>query len=383
MRRLSMTRLAAWLKRSARSRPCPPAQVDPRAARVARLWQLGEATASLSHDLGQPLNIIRLTAEATLDALEHGRADPERIRRSLRAGIEQTARMQAMIDTLLAGTRRPRTAPGPVETAQAVSRALEALRERLEQGGIRVQTAIDPSTPKVQGHAARLEMAVSQILLNACEALSAAALAPDALAGVLRVGCRGDGGDVVLSVEDNGPGFPPALLASLDAPLPETGGKRTGIGLTIALGVAAEMGGAITIADAHPGTRVEIRLPAATPCRTVLLARDEDQDEAARDMAEYLTSQGWRVHMAKGGNPALALCDQCRPDAVVADLRMADGDGWTLIAALRARAPDLPIIAVTAAPGEDARRAVEAGAVLVLAQPVGLEDLARELDELL
>ncbi len=383
---VSVAALAAWLaRRPAARQPAPPRPrapqpADQRAVRVGRLWQLGETVATLGHDMGQPLNIIRLTAESALDALENGRADPERIRRSLRAGIDQAQRLQGMIDKLLAATRRPMAPPGPVPPAKALGRALDNVAPRVAEGNIRLQTSIDDGLPPLHGHAARLEMALTQVLLNACEALSAAALSPNAVPGRLRVACHGLSGEVVISVEDDGPGFPPALLETLDDPLPETGGKRMGIGLAITLGIVAEMGGQVEVSGTHPGTRVSIRLPVAKPGRAVLVV--DDEVEAAREIADYLTARGWQAQVSEGGHAALKLFGTSRFDVVVTDLHMPRGDGWSLIAALRERAPDLPIIAVTTGKGEEAHRAVNAGAVLVLNKPVGLGDLARELDEL-
>ncbi|MBC7953976.1 MAG: response regulator [Rhodospirillaceae bacterium] len=379
--------VAAWLLGSREPLPPrrgPPAAVstpaagDLRAARMGRLWQVGEMTASLGHDFGQPLNIIRLTAEAALDALNHHRADPDRIRRSLNTAVDQTRRMQGMIDALLAGTRRPQEPPRPVQPVAVIRHALSLALPRLRSQSIRLRWHADLATPAVTGHGVRLEMAITHLLMNATDAMAAQALSGNGTTGTLRVSCSGGDGGVIIVVADNGPGFPPELRAALDSPRPRA---MTGIGLTVALGIIAEMGGSVSFDEASPGTSVTIRLPVAVARRSVLVV--DDETEAAREIGDYLAGQGWHVRVAGGGSEALRLFEQAPCDAVVTDLHMAEGDGWQLIENLHARAPDLAIIAVTAAQGDEARRAVTAGAVMVINKPVGLEQIAQELDELL
>jgi two-component system OmpR family response regulator len=107
----------------------------------------------------------------------------------------------------------------------------------------------------------------------------------------------------------------------------------------------------------------------------------DDEPEAAGEIAAYLARQGWRVTVAEGGNAAWRAFQSDPADAVITDLRMPDGDGWTLIRQLRDHAPALPILAVTATHGEEARKAVKCGAAVVLTKPVGLEEIAEELNE--
>ncbi|MBX9635150.1 MAG: hypothetical protein K2X44_09235, partial [Magnetospirillum sp.] len=216
-----LTLTAAWLLGSRTPRhpnkpgrepvapTAPITAIDLRAAQMDRLWQLGEMTSSLGHDLGQPLNIIRLTAEAAQDAIDRNRADPDRIRRSLNTAIDQTRRMQGMIDTLVSGTRRPVDPPEPVQPVAAVRRALSATLPRLRSHGIRLHWHADLKTPAVLGHSRRLQLAVINLLINAADALAGAALDAQAEPGLLRVSCHGGDGGITIVVEDNGQGITP------------------------------------------------------------------------------------------------------------------------------------------------------------------------------
>lgn len=369
--------------------PAAPATLLPRPATTAahahraRLWQLGELAASLSHDLGQPLNVIRLGAEAALDAADDGRLPPDRLRRTLSAAVDQTLRAQAMLDTVVAVTRRPAVAPTALAPVPVVRQVLADHLPQVKRQGTRLLWHAELDVPPLCGHADRLAAAVRALLANACEALATQRL-DSGRPGTVHVRCRRQGDAVAIEVADDGPGFPAALGASLNEPdaTAEGMGKGCGLGLAVALGVAAEMGGSLTIADARPGTRATLLLPPLR--RSLLLA--EDDTAAAAELAEALGARGWDVRVAHGGNAALALFLQSGADAVVTDLHMPDGDGWRLIERLRDHAPDLPIIAVSTisdGDGDAARRAVACGAAVVLRKPVAAREVAAELEDLL
>lgn len=344
-----------------------------------RLWQLGELAATMSHDLGQPLNVIRLSAEAAQDAAADGRLAPERLERTLSNITAQTLRAQAMIDALVAATRHSSLPPTPLQPVEAVRQALAEVMPQIKAQNVRLSWHADLATPPVLGHAPRLTTAVRHLLVNALEAM-ASRPREGTDGGTLSVECRPGGAGIAIVVTDDGPGFPPALLPLLDDPLaaPPERGKGCGLGLTVVLGVAAEMGGTLSITEADPGTRATLALPRAR--RTVLLV--DDDDDAIGELAEYLSDKGWLVRHSSGGNPALAAFLTNGADAVVTDLHMADGDGWQLIERLRALAPDLPIIAMSTADGEEARRAVTVGAAVVMRKPVGLREIYDEITSL-
>ncbi len=244
----------------------PPAAEDGerRQATIDRLWLLGELAGALAHDLSQPINVVRLTAEGAMDRLQRGDGDPVRLTRSLGNIADQSLRLQDVIDRLRATARRPARPPSPLSPVEAVRQALAGLLPRLKADGIRLLWHADPAAAPVLGHPVRLEQAVANLLTNSCDAIATAALTrarPGGRAGTLAVTCRGDGdGTVVITIEDDGPGFPSAILAQFNAAV---GGIGCGIGLTVALGVMAEMGAAIAATNPGPGARVEIRLPAA------------------------------------------------------------------------------------------------------------------------
>lgn len=361
--------------------PASPTSTPPTASALQRdrLWHLGELAASLAHDLGQPLNVIRLNAEAVADSLANDRLDQAKLRRALDTMVDQTVRVRTMVDGVIAASRRPAEAAEPLDPRETMRQVLAEQLPLCKRLGAHLQWHADPVVPMVAGHAPRLAAALRHLLVNAVEAIATRQV--DGGGGTVWVECRRAGDGVDLVVADDGPGFPPPVLAALGDPTapPMKRGKGCGLGLAIVSGVVAEMGGTLSVADTRPGARVSVHLPAVR--RAVILA--DDDPAATASLAEVLDIRGWQVRVAHGGNQAWALFHQAAADAVVTDLHMADGDGWQLIERLRGLAPDLPIVAVTAASDDEARRAVGAGATLVVRKPVSAREIASELEEML
>jgi signal transduction histidine kinase/CheY-like chemotaxis protein len=373
----------------------PPRHPDGRDDALGQLRLLGELSQSLSHDLAQPVNIIRLAAEGALDRLSSAPPDKERLSVTLSNIVDQALSLQQKMNAVVSCSRPPASAPSAFMPAGVVRSALSAIMPRLRDENIKLQWHADLGAPWVVGHAERLEQAILNLLTNACDSISAAHLSRKAKtagpAGWLKVKCFGvDPGDVHIVIEDDGLGMPEAIQRRLTEPFPPPSGSLRGIGLPISLGIVAEMDGTLTSPRVPVGARIEIRLPGVAP---LLLRKDaaagrhvmivDDEKGAVDEMESFLSAHGWTVSSAYGGNQAWSMFLTNPVDAVITDLHMSNGDGLSLIASLHQYAPDMPIMAITTARDEESHRAVQAGVALVLTKPVSLADIEAELDGLL
>jgi CheY-like chemotaxis protein len=108
--------------------------------------------------------------------------------------------------------------------------------------------------------------------------------------------------------------------------------------------------------------------------RTVLIV--DDDPDMMETCARILRSNGHECLTAAGGREALDLLRSRRLDLILADLRMPEMDGLTLLAHARRLAPQVPVVIITAYGSQDtARRAREAGAAAYLAKPFGISEL--------
>ncbi|MBD3222714.1 response regulator [bacterium] len=118
----------------------------------------------------------------------------------------------------------------------------------------------------------------------------------------------------------------------------------------------------------------EDRMPASSSAADILLV--DDQEAIRRFLETTLERRGYQVRSAATGREGLALATDARPDLVLLDVRLPDGDGLDVLEELRTLHPDLRVIILTSyGRGEMAARARERGAVDFVTKPVDLERL--------
>jgi signal transduction histidine kinase len=236
-------------------------RAEAQAVRAEKLATLGELTAGLAHEIGTPLNVMRGNAQLLMKKLPEG--DPGRA--ILEKIVRQTARIADLIRGLLDVARTDTSEPVPVSLARVLLRGIETAREMYPDVDVAID--LDDAAPAVPGFPRRLEHALLNLLVNACQAMDGR--------GTLRVATRvehgADGASVVVRVEDQGCGISPDDLPKIFQPFYTTkaSGKGTGLGLSLVDRVVREHGGTIEVnSEVGRGTRFEVRLPPGGAERT-------------------------------------------------------------------------------------------------------------------
>jgi CheY-like chemotaxis protein len=195
---------------------------------------------------------------------------------------------------------------------------------------------------------------------------------------------------VLIEVADDGPGMNDETRRRVFEPFFTTKDTGNGLGLAAVLGIVRAHGGGLRVVSAPgEGTRMQVLWPAAVTAplqavsvpsasQTVLVIDDEDlvRDVVAR-MVEEL---GYATVTARDGKDGLAMLEQHQVDAVLVDLSLPQMSGADVVAAMRARRPDLPLI-VCSGYDRDGRGPVAADAFLP--KPFRIESLQRTLAKLL
>lgn len=212
-------------------------------ARTSRLAALGQLSASITHELGQPISAMRnyiTAAEIAAGAVPGG----------LNAQLSGlVARMQSITDQLRFFATPSRRDSEVVPLTAVLSGARLVMDPDLTHAGAQV-TVIAPDTPiYVRGIQHRLEQVLVNLLKNALQS------AADQTPPQLTITLTGDGTTARLTVTDNGPGLADKTMLEMQEPFMTTksSGQGMGLGLAISAQIAQDHNGDITATDTPTG----------------------------------------------------------------------------------------------------------------------------------
>ncbi len=218
---------------------------------------LGRLTGGVAHELGSPLGVIGVRAEAIQDS-PNAPADVLRHAEAIGHEVDRIARL---IRDLVHVGRRHGAGADRVDLVPLVLSTADALRRDAEGNEIDVQVTVPDERLHVRGDATLLHHALYGVGLNAVQALRG-----HAGMRTVRISLERAGAMARVVVEDTGPGIPSADYARVFEPFFTTKdvGEGTGLGLAISAGIAEEHGGVLTLAPAAGGgVRAHLDLPTA------------------------------------------------------------------------------------------------------------------------
>jgi signal transduction histidine kinase len=252
---------------------------------------------SISHDLRHYLSVIYANAEFMSDGfIAHSERDELFL--EIRSAVHG---MTDLFDSLLLFTQTGRALYPEYESITVlIQRSVRMVRSHPGARDVRI-TLTGVSSLKAWVDAKKLERAVYNLLLNACQSAS--------LGGrraAVGLSLEADEHSIHIRITDNGPGVPKSIRQTLFLPFVREGRESgTGLGLTLALQIAQEHGGSINLEDQEEGHTVfEITLPKAA------LQALGDAVENCRHMAAVRTSCPPR-HFRIRQNRNTKLGDKC------------------------------------------------------------------------
>lgn len=379
--------------------------------RHERLAALGVTLAGVAHELNNPLAAIKGFAQLLLRG--GGSVDDRHALETIHRETERAARI--VRDLLVVARRQESRAREVVDLNEVVRYVLSTRRYAMQTRGIHCRTELTAEPALVLGDTVQLEQVVLNLVLNAEQALAADCDAPVSVAdarptpGRIVVRTSVEEGEVLLDVQDSGPGVPDGDLARIWDPFWTTKreGEGTGLGLSVVHGIISAHSGTVEAeSDAGEGMRVRVRLPGADPMpltassASVPVAATESvegvgdraqtpldillvDDEASilGFLKQFLESRGHAVLCAHDGEQALRLAEFARFDVVVCDLRMPGLGGDEVIERLR-RMPGFERTRFLVSTGDTAsatavRRIAALRPDAVLSKPYEMEQLRR------
>ncbi|HEY4342898.1 MAG TPA: ATP-binding protein, partial [Parvibaculum sp.] len=245
-------------------------------AQTAKMAALGQMSASIAHELKQPLNTISLATQNLEALLSSPKFDPAAVEAKIARVLAQVDRAANVIDRMRRFGRKSLGESGTVSVHDLVEGVLLMIRHVLERAGVEITLDLAPNL-SLRADELQLEQVLTNLVQNAVDAISGigSRQQPGEMgAGKIRIAAfvsPEERDEVVLRVEDNGPGFPAGIVERALEPFFTTkpAEQGTGLGLAICDAIIREGGGRLTLGNHEGGGFVALTMPAAIHIFTV------------------------------------------------------------------------------------------------------------------
>jgi signal transduction histidine kinase len=228
-------------------------------AHVNRVTTMGELSASIAHEVMQPIAATVTNAQAALRFLNAQPPNLEEAREALDATVKAGDRSTDVIGRIRALVKKAPPRKDALEINGAILEIIALTRGEILKNGVSMQTQLAEGLPLIQGDRVRLQQVILNLIINAVEAMSAVSKGAREL--LISTGKDASGG-VLVTVRDSGPGLNPESFARLFDAFYTTKPGGTGMGLSICRSIVEAHGGRIWASrTAAPGTAVQFILP--------------------------------------------------------------------------------------------------------------------------
>ncbi len=228
-------------------------------AHVLRVATLGELTASLAHEINQPLSAILVNAQAALRMLGAAAGDSVPVQDALTDIAGDAERASQIIRQLRSLFRKEPEERVMLYIDELIEDVIGLLRTDLERRGIVVRFVRGQALPEVRGDPVQLRQVVLNVVVNACEAIDATADGPRA---ILIETTQPDRGRVAVTVRDSGIGVEESELERIFEHFVSSKPQGLGMGLAISRSIVEAHGGRIWATANHDvGLTVHIEHP--------------------------------------------------------------------------------------------------------------------------
>jgi C4-dicarboxylate-specific signal transduction histidine kinase len=226
-------------------------------AQVNRLATAGELSASIAHEVNQPLTGIVTKASAALHWLAAEKPDLEKARAALTQIVSAGHRASDIITGVRSMLRMDKPKKSPVDVNKLIWTVLGLVWIDLRKHEIDLDTKLNEQLPSVQGNEIQLQQVILNLITNAIESMHSVDHR------MLRIRSESSGPDVVhVSIEDTGAGIDHSNLDCIFKPMFTTKATGMGMGLAICRSIAEGHGGRIWISNGtENGSVFHISIP--------------------------------------------------------------------------------------------------------------------------
>jgi len=231
-------------------------------ARINRVTTMGELTASLAHEISQPISGAITNANVCLRKLGSDKPDLDEVR----AGITRFARDAQRAADIIARIRAQFEKGAPnqqmVDVNELIPETIALLRDQAMRYNISLRTELAADLPQIVGDRVLLQQVMMNLIVNSIDAIKEV----DGKREMVIRSQRAENEQILVSVSDTGPGFAPQLAEQIFDPFFTTKPHGTGMGLRISRSIIESHGGRLwAVGSPGRGATLHLNLPAAIP----------------------------------------------------------------------------------------------------------------------
>jgi len=217
-------------------------------ARATRVTTMGEMTASIAHEVNQPLAAIVASGNAGLRWLANATPNLEEAKSALTRVVRDGHRASEVISTIRAMFKQHAQTRHPVDINQLVREVLALLNSQIANNDIVVRTSLAEPPPFVPGDPVQLQQVTLNLITNAIEAMANVADRDR----ILRISTQAQGSEVLLDISDSGHGIELQNLKRIFEAFYTTKTHGMGMGLSICRSIVLAHGGRLSASRGSP-----------------------------------------------------------------------------------------------------------------------------------
>ncbi len=235
-------------------------QVQADLAHINRATTMGELTASLAHEINQPIAAAVTDARTCLRWLAREQPDIGEARESAARMVKAITRASDIISRLRQLFKKGAPQTSVVDASEVIQEMVILLRGEASRYSVSIQTELSADSPRVLADRVQLQQVLMNLMLNGIEAMH-----DTKSGGQLTIrSLRGEGGQLLISVSDTGVGLPPEQAEQIFNSFFSTKAQGTGMGLSISRSIIESHGGRLwASSNSERGATFNFTLPTA------------------------------------------------------------------------------------------------------------------------
>jgi PAS domain S-box-containing protein len=228
-------------------------------AHANRVATMGQLTASIAHEVNQPIAALLMNAEGAGRWLTRQPPDLERAMRSIDRIVADGKRAADIVSRIRDFSKKASVQKEGLEINEAILEIMRLTRAATSEHGVLVKMQLSERLPAILGDRVQLQQVVLNLIMNASEAMSAVeGRSRELLISTSEV----ESGGVLVAVSDSGPGLPPSSVARIFEPFYTTKAEGLGMGLSICRSIVEAHGGRLWATPNEPhGAVFSVKLP--------------------------------------------------------------------------------------------------------------------------